>query len=189
MRSYCTQCHYPTKTCLCEAIQPIAVPIKVVVLQHPDEVGHAKNTVRLMQLAMPKSLTVAVGITPEDFSDVQQQIDIDNTVVIYPSPSSQGMESDKQWKCENPDTILLLDGSWRKAFSLWQNNPWLHEIRQWHFESIPDNRYHIRKTDKENSLSTLEATAYCLQQRYHVDTAPLMSLFDHFVNQWTQYTK
>ena len=60
-RSNCTKCHYPVTTCVCEYVtKKVKNRTKIVILQHPDEVNLAKNTVRLLQLQL-SDIQVVIG--------------------------------------------------------------------------------------------------------------------------------
>ncbi|QPG05653.1 DTW domain-containing protein [Salinimonas marina] len=92
MRPYCSTCDFPVSTCVCSAIESISCPVKLIILQHHKEAGHAKNTARLVPLVIPDTLIVA-GSQPEDFYPAQQLCEHYQSAVIYPSPGSQPIES------------------------------------------------------------------------------------------------
>ncbi|WP_083215207.1 DTW domain-containing protein [Comamonas aquatica] len=54
-RPLCPACLRPAAACLCGCVQPVASAVQVLVLQHPQEAGHAKNTARLLHLCLPGS--------------------------------------------------------------------------------------------------------------------------------------
>ena len=59
--------------------------------------------------------------------------------------------------------IILLDGSWSQAKALWWRNPWLLKTRR--LLLVPEKRSlygKLRKEPRKESVSTLEATAQCL---------------------------
>lgn len=77
---------------------------------------------------------------------------------------------------KKPTRILLLDGTWKKAYKLWQLNPWLHALPKASIENAISH-YKIRKAPKEQYLSTLEAAAICLAAIEDVDVKPLYNCF------------
>lgn len=179
-RHYCAICRYPQNACLCASVQPISPMTQLVVLQHPSEVEHKKNSVRVLSLAVPKT-QVYVGESESDFNGLREYLAACNKPIylVYPSALSVSVEQ----QSINPDCILLLlDGTWRKAFKMLQLNPWLAEYPAVHLAEGYESRYRIRKSSRSDSLSTLEACAYMLSDLDPtLDVQPLMMAFDTMV--------
>ncbi|WP_040523461.1 tRNA-uridine aminocarboxypropyltransferase [Aliiglaciecola lipolytica] len=179
-RSICSRCHYPQNVCVCGAISCITIPLQLVVLQHPLETRHAKNTARLIPLCIPNTQTF-VGQSEQDFTELKQQLVKTNKTawVLYPNSQSQPLEDYQQHYPDTlPDVLIVIDATWRKATKMWQLNPWLHVLPSWHFNALPENQYRIRKTQLAHSLSTLEAAAQGLKILTKRDVKPLLRLFD-----------
>lgn len=179
-RSYCIYCTYPISACLCHAVSPIQMSTEVVVMQHPSEVNHAKNTVRLMQLVIPQ-MQVFIGETVEDFIELQAYLAqaTKPIYVVYPSDNSVSVS---QVNPANNAIIILIDGTWRKAYKMLQFNPWLLDYPAIHLEVEHASNYIIRKAKRPDSLSTLEATALLLSSLDPTcDTTPLFAAFDAMV--------
>ncbi|HSX70781.1 MAG TPA: DTW domain-containing protein, partial [Pseudomonas sp.] len=51
-RARCERCARPQTHCLCHLIPNLPSRTRVLILQHPDEVGHALNTARLAALGL-----------------------------------------------------------------------------------------------------------------------------------------
>ena len=154
--------------------------LEVVVMQHPSEVNHAKNTVRLMQLVIPQ-MQVFIGEAAEDFTDLQAYLVQANkpVYVIYPSDSSQ---TAAQANAPVDAIIILLDGTWRKVYRMLQLNPWLATYPALHLDVNHESQYIIRKAKRSDSLSTLEATALLLKALdSSLDTTPLFAAFEAMV--------
>jgi DTW domain-containing protein YfiP len=80
--------------------------------------------------------------------------------------------------------IILLDGTWRKAYRMLQLNPWLLDLPSLHLSFEGQSQYTIRKSSRPDSLSTLEAAAYTLQAlEPELNIAPILSLFNAMVQQ------
>ncbi|WP_220753332.1 MULTISPECIES: tRNA-uridine aminocarboxypropyltransferase [Shewanella] len=180
MRVICDDCGYPKTTCICDSVSPMSIKTGVIVLQHPSEVEHAKNTVKLLCLTLPAT-KVVVGETADDFAELQVYLQQAGKPVylVYPSETSQSAaDSEASEEC----IILLIDGTWRKAFKMLQLNPWLLELPALHIEFEGVSQYRIRKAKRSDSLSTLEATAYMLQAiSPSLDIAPMFAPFDAMV--------
>ena len=57
-RLLCPHCLRPQTTCICRFVTPIASTGEVLILQHPLEEHHAKNSARLLHLSLPGSRLV-----------------------------------------------------------------------------------------------------------------------------------
>ncbi len=79
--------------------------------------------------------------------------------------------------CQWPKQIILLDGTWKKAYKLWQLNTWLHTLPTLRIDDV-ESQYHIRKAPKAGYLSTLEAAAICLEKLEKCNTKPLYNCFN-----------
>lgn len=179
-RHYCAICRYPQHTCLCASVQRISPTTELVVLQHPSEVEHKKNSVRLLSLVIPET-QVFVGETEADFSRLQAYLAACDKPIylVYPSAFSVSVEAQP---IAPACLLLLLDGTWRKAFKLLQLNPWLAQYPALHLAEGYESRYKIRKSHRSDSLSTLEASAYMLRALDPaLDVQPLMTLFEAMV--------
>jgi len=143
---------------------------QLLVLQHPSEVEHAKNSVRLLQLAVPDT-RVIVGETEADFAELRAELTTDSmpTFLLYPSDNSQLLQADDS--SEAVRLILLL-------------NPWLQALPQRHLPLAAPTAYRIRKANRSDSLSTLEAAAAALSQlEPGLDVAPMYALLAELVEQ------
>ena len=182
-RARCKNCGFPQKTCLCDWVHPLDSPLNIIILQHPKETNHAKNTVKLLNLGL-RNLHVLQGETPEDWESLVKAISnkAENYSLCYPNQHSIAIESissstKKTQYFPIHHHVIFIDASWRKALKIWYLNPWLHELPSWHFNNPPKNQYHIRHTTQKNSLSTLESVAYVLEHSHNTDCSALYNLF------------
>ncbi|WP_228729921.1 tRNA-uridine aminocarboxypropyltransferase [Shewanella avicenniae] len=182
-RTYCHHCGYPQSACVCAAVKPIAVPQQLVVLQHPSEVSHTKNSVRLLQLAIPQT-QVIVGETAADFAALRQQLLATQCALVYPPDDAQAEVTVTQTFAQAIDTLLLLDGTWRKVHRMLCLNPWLLQLPRLSLSCDNGSQYRIRKAKRSDSLSTLEAAVFALQQlQPSLDILPCLALLDELVAQ------
>jgi DTW domain-containing protein YfiP len=182
-RLICATCSYPQSTCLCAWIQPITAPLNIIILQHPKETKHAKNTVKLLTLGL-KITTVLQGESPENWAELAQKVinQPQKYCLFYPHEQSIAIESisSPQQKAQYfpaNHNVIFIDASWRKALKIWKLNPWLQLCNSWHFANPPNSRYCIRHTNQQSSLSTLESVAYVLEHTHNVNCTPLYTLF------------
>ena len=188
-RVRCQRCLRPQSHCLCAEIPSCSHQHPVIILQHPSEQQHAKGTAHLACLALDNA-KIIVGETATDFAELKQQVELnpDQFLLIYPSETSQAIEhkmnsSNIRPPVTDSTTILLLDGTWRKAKKLWHLNPWLQQLAQFHFDHAPKGQYKIRKTSVDSGLSTIEAIGYALNQLEMFDSTPLVEVLHVLANQ------
>lgn len=167
-RAICPHCHFPQSVCLCEFVRTISSETHFDILQHPSEQKAAKNTARLCELCLP-NLTLWPGESVEDFSELRQlvarELSANNVALLYPSEQSITLEDwQKQTeKVKSPKRILVLDGTWKKAYKLYQLNEWLWQIPAVRLENLT-SEYHIRKSSIAGGVSTLEAVQACIHK-------------------------
>jgi DTW domain-containing protein YfiP len=174
---------------MCQWIRPTAHAAEVLVLQHPLEVDHAKNSARLLQLSLA-NCAVLVG----EVFDAQGLRAVlagpKYTVLLYPqtvadacdtarSPDPQRLQDLAQLR------LVVLDATWRKSRKMLHLSPLLQQLPRLSLDDVAPSRYWIRKAHHPDQLSTLEATCAALAQldgnpeRYQ----PLLQAFDGFVAQ------
>lgn len=148
---------------------------RIFILRHPSETGQAKNTVPLLQLSLT-NIEVLDGEQEEDFRQIKDWC-INNkahVAVLYPNENSHNLAAVSSENIHSPATLLLIDGTWRKAYKIWQLNPWLHQLRSFHLQDMAT--IYQRRSRRGNGLSTLEATAEALKLLEDVETQPLIDL-------------
>lgn len=153
---------------------------EIVVLQHPSEVKHAKNSVRLLALALPQT-RIVVGESSADFADLREYLATQTkpVYIVYPNEHSQTVA---EAGASEAAIIVLIDGTWRKAYRMLQLNPWLTDYPSLHLECTDESQYIIRKAKRSDSLSTLEAAAHTLVAlNPSVDVTPIFAVFNAMV--------
>lgn len=182
-RIFCPCCKRPESACICQFTTPISNDIHVVVLQHPSEVKQVKGTISLLSQSL-NSCQVVVG---EDFSDDKTLVKVFEDyqpLLLYPSEKSKVLDKalmddikqkyaitiDEGYKQNiKPLCLIILDGTWKKAYRIYMLFTKLHDIPQVHLPDYLANagQYHIRKVARQNALSSLEATCFALALLEH----------------------
>jgi len=170
-RAVCPRCERPAPTCLCAAMPaPVAVRTELLILQHPAEAGHAKNTAAFLTLGLSPAACLLRG---EVFDAAA--LAGPGTALLYPGEPGEAAPADIS-------RLILLDGSWRQSRRLLAANPWLTELPRLALPALP-SRYAIRRAHRPGQFSTLEAGLHALAQleggaqRFE----PLWAAFDEFV--------
>lgn len=168
-RARCPRCERPASTCLCASLPtPLAHRTELLILQHPAEAGHAKNTAAFLTLG----LQAARLLRGEAFDPACAP---PGTALLYPGDGDAA-------EPPAPQRLILLDGSWRQSRRLLAANPWLAGLPRMSLPSRP-SRYAIRRAHRPGQLSTLEAGLHALAllegdaKRFD----PLWAAFDAFV--------
>ncbi|MBV7299558.1 tRNA-uridine aminocarboxypropyltransferase [Enterovibrio paralichthyis] len=175
---YCPQCGKALKACICQLITRIDSDIPLIVLQHPSEVKQAVGTARILSLSLP-NCRIIVG---EDFTDNAElnallQSDI-AFALLYPADDAKPIET---WESQPgmQRGLILLDGTWRKAFKMWQLSENLKALPCVALGETLKGNYRIRKSPKADGLSTVEAGFYALSAMTG-KTEPFLPLIDAF---------
>jgi len=182
-RAACATCLRAQAACICRWIAPVRTEAALLILQHPLEGGHAKNSARLLHLSIPGSV-LAVG---EDFGPAALEAllhaDGRSPVLLYPD---SGNDAAAPALAPAPGLrLVVLDATWRKSRKMLYQNPALQRLPRLALRDMPASAYRIRKAHAPDQLSTLEASAHALGQvegdpaRF----APLFEAFDGFVGQ------
>ena len=155
-RVRCERCARPSGHCLCHLIPRLPSGTRVLILQHPDETGHALNTARLAALGL-ENAELRVG---EDFSGLQLDPAY-RACLLFPGEQAQALGAYAE--SARPRLLVVPDGTWRKARKLLHLNPRLSELPRVCLPSGLRSRYRLRKAPAEGALSTIEAITVALE--------------------------
>lgn len=175
-RARCPRCERPLDHCLCALIPRLDNRTRVLLLQHPSEVGHALNTARLAVLGLGNA-ELRVG---EDFSDLD--LSAWDAWLLFPGDSAVALADLAARPVDKPRLLVVPDGTWRKARKLLHLNPRLAALPRVVLPAGLTSRYRLRKAPAEGALSTIEAVAHALDAldapRSHAD---LLRPFDALI--------
>jgi DTW domain-containing protein len=179
----CPRCGKPKPLCVCEGLTPIDNKLKLLILQHPQEQDvdlgtarltalHFKNASVRVGLSWP-SLGKALGLKPGQVADPKRwavlylgsapvaKFPQGRTVVAVNKKGDPVPDQDEALK--HLQGVIVLDGSWSQAKTLWWRNPWLLKARRVALKPARPSRYgNLRREARREALSTLEATALLL---------------------------
>jgi DTW domain-containing protein YfiP len=198
-RPTCATCLRARSACICRWISPVVSGVEVLVLQHPLEVGNAKNSARLLYLSLPGSqLVMGEAFDPQALAALLHQggrtpvllypaTPGDASLGIAPAPVVEAGALGEPGRVR----LVVLDATWRKSRKMLYQNPALQGLPRLALRAMPASNYRIRKAHAPDQLSTLEATAYALMQ-LHGDAARfqiLLEAFDGFVSQQAAFVR
>ncbi|HIP75909.1 MAG TPA: DTW domain-containing protein [Psychromonas hadalis] len=158
-RKNCEKCQKAEAACICSSIVEIDNLHFLHILQDPSEEKKAIGTARILLLSLLKSKLHIGKICKSD------DLDLENTYLLYPDEQAidaSDLNASKQ--INNKTQFILLDGTWKKTYKLLQNNPFLQYLSKVSIKVNKPSNYRIRKSSKEQGLSSVEAGYYLLAQ-------------------------
>jgi DTW domain-containing protein YfiP len=175
----CPRCGKPLALCVCSDIKPLDNRIALLILQHPQEQDRELGTARLTVLHL-RHAAMKVGLSwPSLAKALGRDVDPKRWAVLYLGAASAanlppGREltlldskgaplADQDCALNGIEGIILLDGSWSQAKTLWWRNPWVLKCRRLALNPKQPSRYgKLRREPRREGLSTLEAAALAL---------------------------
>lgn len=184
MSRYCLTCGKASKACICRWITPIRNQHPVIILQHPSEVSRAIGTARILSLSLSQC-EIFVG---EDFSN-HDELNAhlsDSSIsyqVLFPGEHAKTLSSNSQSTGQQTG-LILIDGTWKKAFKIYQLSTNLHQLPSIALDASAPSAYRIRKAPKDDALSTVEAGFYALSALSGNSETfqPLMTAFNRMID-------
>jgi len=186
-RARCPRCERALVACFCHCITPLNNALSVVILQHPSEVKHAKGTAKIVEL----TLTNCELVIGEDFANDEtfnQIINRKKSILLYPNddaitPKELAEQVSKESSLALSDyQLIVIDGSWKKAYKIFCLNPVLATLPCIGIDVINQSNYRIRKSSRADSLSTLEAIHSLLTTLEGDNFSSLLATFETMVD-------
>jgi len=178
----------------------ITLPIPILVLQHPQEPSRKDNAVSSARI-LEENLhpcAVRVGLSWRNLGAALKGFDALDGLAEFQKPANWGtlyLGTQKQGeerigtdpglyfmdgKEEPICGIILLDGTWAQAKTLWWRNAWLLKTRRMHLIPKQKSLYgNVRKEPRPECVSTLEAAAETLSF-LGIDESVEVALKDQF---------
>jgi DTW domain-containing protein YfiP len=176
-RPICPDCERPIKTCLCAEIVKLSCNYQLIILQDPKEAKHALSSAPILA----KSITGARLVVGEVFDPVALLGDEWKSQALLVYPIEQSLCTQKAQAAEFK-YLILLDGTWRKVSRLLHLNPWLTDLACISIESSNASDYKIRKSPRDDGLSTIEAAVSVLNDLHTTqDFSPILSAFHKMI--------
>jgi DTW domain-containing protein len=172
----CPHCAKPAALCVCEGIEPVPTRLAVLILQHPQEqdrlLGSARLAARHLASAVFRvglswpSLSKALGREADASKwavlhlGAMRGADLppDREVVVFDRKGILMPDQDKA--LDGLDGIVVFDGTWSQAKTLWWRNPWVLKARRLVLNPRQPSLYgRLRREPRREGLSTIEAVA------------------------------
>lgn len=157
MRATCYRCHKPELTCICAKVPRVDNRTAIWLLQHKRERFHHIGTARIAKLGLARfRCDIYYGSPLATPTAVPE-----GTGILYPGPQARPLETlDRH---EAPRTLVVLDGTWHHAKTLYRDNAWLHALPRFSLSPRAESNYRIRREPSADCLSTIEAVVQALR--------------------------
>lgn len=180
----CEHCQKPVSICVCDSLVSIACPLHVLILQHPQEPDEILGSARIAHLCLPNS-TLKVGLS---WPNLKRACGIENADpkkwgVLYLGSQklSSRFETDERTlvpvskngepilppdeELRSLEGLVVIDGTWAQAKAIWWRNAWLSRLKRFIVHAKAPSHYReLRREPRRESISTLEAIGYALEQ-------------------------
>jgi len=178
-RALCANCLKASSACICSTIKSISNKYHLHILQDPSEEKKAIGTARILKLSLNK-VQLSIG---ELFDE--QEFDLNNSYLLFPGDDAVAATQLNEKFTLNADSqFILLDGSWKKAYKLLMSNPFLQKLPKVFINVDAKSNYRLRKSPREDGLSTVEAGYYLLAQleQDKQKFLPLLQSFEYMID-------
>jgi DTW domain-containing protein YfiP len=180
----CPQCQKPSALCVCEWVRKFSTTIRILILQHPQEPDHEIGSAWLAVQCL-ENARLKVGLSWPNLAKAWgEPVDPTRWGVLYLGSGPKGLPPSSQSlfcvdkkgaplqaeanskRLSQLDGILVLDGTWSQAKTLWWRNAWLLKLQRLMLSPRHPSLYReLRKEPRKECLSTLESVAEILESR------------------------
>ena len=181
----CSQCQKTPDLCVCSAVKPRKTQIHTLILRHPQDPDQELGTGLLTHLALENS-TLRTGLSWPNLRAARYGkgeggaiLDPKRWAVLYLGSGIKGNRPDgaaiiavdrngKVLEGTNPMTeswqgLVVIDGTWSQAKTLWWRNPWIIKLRRLILAPREKSLYgKYRREPRKECLSTIESAGLAL---------------------------
>lgn len=169
----CKGCGFPEIGCLCADLPKLPARTKLLVLQHPQESRKFYGSARMLAASV-EGAKMQVGLSWRSLANAWgQPVDPKRWGVLYVGTNKSFKSKDgraprilgTKSPADTPlEGVVILDGNWKQAKTLWWRNPWL--LRLTHLavkREKPSDYSAVRRQPRKECLATIEAAAEVLR--------------------------
>lgn len=170
----CADCGKPPGVCICDRVVKLATQLRVVILQHPQEDDALLGTAKLVETSLPKAeIRVGLSWASLDHAIGARNADRERWAVLAVAKLPVAVPEEartepvlvidrkgriRDLKRHGLEGIIVLDGTWSQAKTLWWRNAWLLKLPRIVLRPREASIYgRLRKEPRKEWVSTLEA--------------------------------
>jgi len=175
----CPRCGKIPPLCVCTGVEPLDNRIELLILQHPQEQDKDLGTARLTALHF-RNAQVRIGLSWPSLSKAAgREVDPKRWAILYLGsadieafpPGVVTVALDRKGKPLDDQSrslaglqgLVVLDGTWSQAKTLWWRNPWMLKCRRIALRPPRTSAYgKLRREPRREALSTLESAGMAL---------------------------
>jgi len=176
----CEKCGKIKPLCFCETLSAFSNLRPVLILQHPQEPDKNLGSARLSHLILKNSILKTCLSTPSLSAALGREENPDGWIVLYLGSQAKFQDAaksneksailffDKKNELSSmpPSSVrglVILDGTWSQAKTLWWRNPWLLKLKRAVLLPRESSMYgKLRREPRKECLSTIESIACTL---------------------------
>ena len=139
----------------------------MLILQHPQEQDAVLGSAQILTASLPKA-KIVIGLSWPNFAKAlgEEGVDPRRWAVLFPDREAEGEQVTGRAAIASPrelEGIVVLDGTWSKAKTLWWRNPWLSKLNRLTLKPKQPSIYgHLRAEPRREFVSTLESVTAAL---------------------------
>lgn len=176
----CGRCGKIKPLCFCESLGVFSNQRPVLILQHPQEPDKHLGSARLAHLILKNSILKTCLSTPSLSAALGREENPDSWIVLHLGSQAKFQEAAKSKERSGilffdkkneavsmpPSSVrglVILDGTWSQAKTLWWRNPWLLKLKRAVLLPRESSMYgKLRREPRRECLSTIESIAAAL---------------------------
>jgi DTW domain-containing protein YfiP len=156
--------------CVCDRIVSYPTKRRVLILQHSQEQDALLGSAQILAASLPRA-KIVVGLSWRNLGHAlgEEDVDAGRWAVLFPDPDVEAPRGQVQGRgntiipASRLEGIVVLDGTWSKAKTLWWRNPWLNKLNRMTLKPIRPSIYgRLRAEPRGGYVSTLESVAAAL---------------------------
>lgn len=177
----CPHCAKPEFLCVCAGVAPLKTRTGLLILQHPQEQDRLLGTAGLTRRALENSV-LKVGLSwPSLAKALGREADPSQWAILHLGSTraadlprdrevialdKKGVAlADQDKALAGLKGVVVFDGSWSQAKTLWWRNPWVLKARRIALNPRKKSLYgNLRREPRREALSTLEAAALAVSR-------------------------
>jgi hypothetical protein len=142
--------------------------VRTLILQHPQEQDALLGSAQIVVASLPKAQLV-IGLSWRNLGHAlgEEEVDPHKWAVLFPEREAPGEQvTSRRGTPLDPTTldgVVVIDGTWSQAKSLWWRNPWLNKLNRMNLKPKQPSIYgRLRAEPKREYVSTLESVGAAL---------------------------
>lgn len=185
----CHRCWLAEHTCICAWRPHSTSQLEFVLLMHSDEIFKPTNTGRLIADMLPQQTHAFCWHRKSPDPALIRLLQAPNRrcLLLFPVDDHDLAQRPREVYQHLPDdkinTLILLDGTWKQSARMFHLSRWLDQYASLTLPEGLVKSYSVRKSDRDERMSTAEAASLCLALAGETDNTQLLTDYFDVFNQ------